>query len=57
MNTVLVTGATSGIGKACVIKFAKENEDVISNIDEIHESTTFIDDIIKKIKKIIKDKF
>jgi len=24
MNIVLVTGATSGIGKACVLKFAKE---------------------------------
>ena len=30
MNTVLVTGATSGIGKACVIKFAKEGYGIIA---------------------------
>lgn len=30
MNTVLVTGATSGIGKACVMKFAKEGYGIIA---------------------------
>lgn len=30
MNTVLVTSATSGIGEACVTKFAKESYRIIA---------------------------
>ncbi|MEG2321952.1 MAG: SDR family NAD(P)-dependent oxidoreductase [Bacilli bacterium] len=49
MNTVLITGATSGIGEACSILFAKSGYNVVLNYAHHEEKAKHLE------KKLIKD--